>query len=144
MKPMGSDARVLLVVDDDPDDAFFVKKAFGAVCPSVRLESVTDGEQAVAYLEGRGEFADRAVHPLPSHVLLDLKLPLRNGIEVLSWIRARAELKELPVTILSGSELPGDMDQTRGLGISGYIAKPVSFPEFLEAVRKFCQANGLL
>lgn len=135
---------VVLVVDDDADDAFFLRKAFGVVAPSVRVEGVTDGEQAVAYLEGRGEFADRARYPLPRHVLLDLKLPLRSGIEVLAWLRGLPALQSLPVTVLTGSELPGDMEQTRRLGISGYIAKPVSFPEFVDAVRGFCAANGLL
>ncbi|MDP2305705.1 MAG: response regulator [Pseudomonadota bacterium] len=132
----------VLVVEDDPDDAFFVEKAFGVCCPGVELAFARDGDQAVDYLEAECKLA--APEPLRLHVLLDLKLPRRSGLEVLRWIRSHPKLGAIPVTIMSGSELSNDVAEANALGVSDYIRKPVTYAAFLERIRLFCASGGLL
>ncbi len=132
----------ILLVEDDPDDAFFMTRAFASECPAAELHIVRDGEEAIAYLAGRGRYADRAAHPFPCHVLLDLKLPRLSGLEVLRWIRAQPAHAALPVTVLSGSDLPSDVAEARTLGVADYLQKAVSLPGFIEAVRRFCVSAG--
>lgn len=133
----------LLLIEDDPDDAFFMRLAFGQACPSALLHRVADGDEAVAWLAGDGPYADRTTYPLPDQVLLDLKLPRRSGLDVLRWIRAQPCFTTLPVTVLSGSGLPSDMNEAHTLGVRGYLQKPVSLSGFNEAVRAFCAREGL-
>ncbi|MGI8965623.1 MAG: response regulator, partial [Limisphaerales bacterium] len=96
--------NIILHVDDDPNDVFLIGRAFLKANVSSALEVVNDGEQALAYLSGEAEYSDRARHPLPSLVLLDLKLPRKPGMEVLAWIRSHPELKRLPVVVLTSSK----------------------------------------
>lgn len=129
---------VLLVAEDDPSDLFFLLEAFREACPGIELREVEDGERVIDYLSGRGRFADRAAFPLPTHVLLDVKMPRRSGLEVLKWIRSRPEFRDLPVTVLSGSELGSDMEEARGLGAE-YLVKPIEYVALLELVRSYCR-----
>src|SRR5215203_3421143 len=80
----------ILLVEDSEDDVFLMKRALKNAGITNRLCVVEDGQQAVDYLSGVGEFADRSTHPIPSVVFLDLKLPLKGGLEVLGWIRRQA------------------------------------------------------
>lgn len=87
---------------------------------------VSDGDQAVSYLRGDEKYADRTTNPLPSLILLDLKLPRRSGLEVLQWLRQEAteEVKAIPVIVLTSSRLSEDVDQAYSLGANSYMAKP--------------------
>jgi CheY-like chemotaxis protein len=123
--------RVLLVEDDDNDVLFF-RRALRGCGGQVELEVATDGEEAVQRL-ARGA-------PLPDRVILDLKLPRRSGLEVLSWIRSTPALKHLSVTILTSSGEPSDLARIRELGIDEYIVKPVSYQALLEIVRTLCKS----
>ena len=119
--------RVLLVEDDDSDVLFF-ERALRTHGAPVDLEIARDGEEAVQALsrkEGR---------PLPDRVLLDLKLPRRSGLEVLAWIRSTPGLRDLPVTIMTSSGEPSDLQRIKQLGIDEYIVKPVSYQVLLEIV----------
>jgi len=125
----------ILLVEDNPDDVLLIQRAFrklGAVNP---LRVVSDGEQAVAYLGGDGPYADRGVHPLPSLMLLDLKLPRRSGFEVLEWLRGRPGLRRLPVVVLTSSRESQDVDRAADLGANSYLVKPVQFDALQEMVR---------
>lgn len=133
--------RILLIADDDPDDLFFVREALGKLCPSLRLFAVPDGQEAVDYLSGAGPYADRAKSPLPDHLLLDLKLPRRTGLEVLAWIRSRPGLRRLPVTVISGSGLIDDVAQVEALK-ADYMVKPVEFSQLGILLRGFCRKAG--
>src|SRR4051794_32895735 len=93
----------LLLVEDNPDDVFFMRRALKAADVSNPLHLVVDGREAINYLEGAGQFADRSKFPLPCLVLLDLKLPHYSGHEVLRWIRERDDLKSLIVVVLTTS-----------------------------------------
>src|SRR5204862_7591360 len=88
------------------------------------LHVVTDGREATEYLAGTKKFADRAQFPLPSLMLLDLKMPFANGFEVLTWIQSQPALKELPIVVLTSSAEERDRKRAAELGAKGYFVKP--------------------
>ncbi|HEV8411192.1 MAG TPA: response regulator [Gemmatimonadaceae bacterium] len=125
----------ILLVEDEENDVMLLQRAFrraGMVNP---LQVVRHGDDAVAYLEGTGEFADRVKHPLPVLVLLDLKLPRRTGLEVLEWVKERPGLKKIPIVVLTSSKNDSDVDRAYELGANSYLVKPVSFETLLELVK---------
>lgn len=126
----GPRPRVLLVEDDDGDVIFF-QRALRSCGAEMELEIARDGESAIQRLSREG--------PLPDRILLDLKLPRRSGLEVLSWIRSTPAVQHLSVTIMTSSGEPSDLARIRALGIDEYILKPVSFQSLLEVVRSLCR-----
>lgn len=127
--------KTVLLVEDSEDDLFLIKMACKRTGIPHHLQFVTDGEAAIQYLEGTGDYADRAVHPLPDLVFLDIKLPKRDGHEVLKWIRARPALKNLPVVMLTSSSHAVDVERAYELGVTSYLRKIASQAEFGQAVR---------
>lgn len=125
----------ILHVEDDPSDADLVAHAFRKVASEVDLRRAEDGEKAVAYLAGAPPFADRALHPLPHLVLLDLKLPLKSGFEVLEWIRTRPPLASIPVFILSSSSESSDIHRAYALGANSFLVKNVDLATLRHVVR---------
>jgi CheY-like chemotaxis protein len=134
-----SGGGTLLLVEDDPEDARFALRAFSKVCTSPRIQHVVDGMKAQAYLEGRAEFADRLKHPLPSLILLDVKLPQLNGFELLEWMRSRPEFEFLPVIMLSSSQVPEDVARAKTLGALEYHVKPVGLAQLERTVEAICR-----
>jgi CheY-like chemotaxis protein len=132
---MNPGGQVILVVEDDPNDLLLIQRAFGKARILNPLQSVGNGDDAVAYLAGEGPYADREQHPFPVLVLLDLKLPRRSGLEVLQWIRAQAGLKRLPVVVLTSSKEATDVNRAYDLGANSYLVKPVGFDSLLELVK---------
>lgn len=126
---------VILHVEDDANDVFFVRYAFEKVAPDVRLCAVNDGEQAERYLAGAPPFDDRTTHPLPTLVLMDLKLPRCDGLEVLQWIRSQPALERLPVVILSSSTERSDMERAYALKANAYVSKQGDLKQLIEIVR---------
>jgi CheY-like chemotaxis protein len=126
----------LLLVEDSPDDAYFIVRAIKKVCPEVYVAQVRDGEEARQYLAGEGEFRDRGKYPLPDLVLLDIKLPRLSGLELLEWIRSVPDHGKLPAMILSSSDEAQDVAQAKRLGVLGYHIKPVD-PSGLARVATF-------
>lgn len=120
MKPF-----VVLHVEDDAGDRMVVASSFKKVAPTLVLKSVPDGAEAILYLSGQGVHQDREQSPIPNLVLLDLKLPKKSGHEVLEWIRGHADLKDLPVFMLTSSSDPADMQRATALGANSYLIKPV-------------------
>ncbi len=125
----------VLHVDDDPNDSELLASAARKAGVEFSLQNVVDGEQAMAYLSGGGAFADRRKYPLPSLILLDLKMPRTTGFEVLTWLRARAQLGHIPVVVLSGSELRRDRDRAHAEGASSYLVKPLGFEALVALIR---------
>lgn len=121
----------ILLVEDDANDVFLLRRAFTKAGIESGLHTVADGEEAVSYLAGEGKFSDRDQHPLPQLVLLDLKLPRRSGLEVLEWVRARPELRRIPVIVLTSSRESRDVNRAYDLGANSYLVKPVSFEDLL-------------
>ncbi len=127
--------RTVLLVEDNPDDAFFVERAFRKAGMVEVLRTVSHGEEAVEYLTGMGRFRDASLYPVPSLMLLDLRLPRMSGFEVLEWLRSQPRLNRLPVVILSSSSQSTDIDRAYELGANSYLVKPVSFENLVDMVR---------
>ena len=115
----------VLIVEDDEDDLFFLKRAFAKAAPQLAVRVARDGEEAIADLERVGFPGAKVELPLPSLVLLDLKLPRQSGLEVLQWMRSRPETLEVPVVIRSSSNVPSDLERAHELGCSFYVVKHV-------------------
>lgn len=126
---------VILHVEDDPADRLILGRTFEKVAPDVRLCVAKDGEEAVAYLSGEGDYSDRSRNPFPQIVLLDLKLPRRSGFEVLEWIRKDSRLKDLPVFILSSSREVADIERAYALGANSYLVKSVDLEDMRNLAR---------
>jgi CheY-like chemotaxis protein len=116
--------RSVLLAEDDPNDVFLLKHAFKSAQVSNPLQVVNDGQQAIDYLSGVGEFADRTLFPFPTLLVLDLKMPRKNGIEVLEWLKSHETLSSLPSIMLSSSANPDDVAKAYQLGVNAFIVKP--------------------
>jgi two-component system response regulator len=128
----------VVLVEDTPDDSRLACRALKRWRDNVHIVIAQDGEEALTVL--RSCISNR----LPDLVLLDLKLPLLSGFQVLSEIRAKGPLKELRVVVLSSSDDPSDIDRARRLGANGYVSKPVAYDEFIGAIRAIAEGwNGL-
>jgi len=125
----------MLLVEDDPNDILLIQRAFAKASLVNPLKIVRDGEEALNYLEGTGQFADRGKHPVPSLILLDLKLPRRSGLEVLQWLREQPGLSHIPVIVLTSSKESSDINRAYSLGANSYLVKPVGFEGLLEMVK---------
>jgi CheY-like chemotaxis protein len=135
---MDPNARVILLVEDDANDARLLRRAFHKVGMEVPVVRVNHGDDAVAYLRGENQFVDRTIYPMPGIVLLDLKLPRRSGLEVLQWVRAsESDYRRLPVIILSSSEEPSDINRSYEMGANSYLAKPASTRDFITMAAAF-------
>jgi len=129
----------ILLVEDNRMDIELTMDAFREAKLLNTIQVVTDGQEALDYLLGRGRFVDRRAYPIPNIILLDLKLPGLDGFEVLTQIKSTPILKRIPVIILTSSKEEGDRALSYDRGANSYLVKPVSFDGFLDIVR---QVNG--
>ena len=132
---MGENGKTILHVEDDPNDVLLIGRAFRKAVVSANVQVVNDGDQAVEYLNGDNAYAQREQFPVPTLVLLDLKLPRKSGIEVLQWIRSKPGLRRIPVVMLTSSRQPVDINRAYDLGVNAYLVKPVSFETLVEMLR---------
>lgn len=123
---MDTTQHTILIVEDDPNDVALIRRAFQKARLVNSLQVVTDGEAVIAYLDGQPPYDERRRHPLPVVLLLDLKLPLKSGFEVLQWLRAQPKLRRLPVVILTSSSETPDINKAYDLGANSYLVKPVA------------------
>jgi two-component system, response regulator len=128
--------RVILLVEDNRDDEELTLRALGKAKITNRVVVARDGVEALDYVFKRGQHANRPAGEEPQIVLLDLKLPKVDGLEVLRALRANEDTKLLPVVILTSSIEERDLVDGYGLGANSYIRKPVDFTQFLDAVRQ--------
>ncbi|HEX2091700.1 MAG TPA: response regulator [Longimicrobiaceae bacterium] len=126
---------VILLVEDDANDVLLIRHAFRKAGEDATIHVASDGDQAVAYLAGEGEFAERSRYPLPAFVLLDVKLPRRSGHEVLAWIRDQPVLRRIPVVMLTSSDVSSDRNRAYDLGANSYLVKPSGTTDRNEMVR---------
>jgi len=127
-------ARILLV-EDDPRDVELTLTALGEYNLANEVVITRDGEKALDYLYSRGEFSTRS-HDNPAVMLLDLKLPKIDGLEVLQQIRSDERLRLIPVVVLTSSHEEKDMIRSYQLGVNAYVVKPVDFHEFVNAIKE--------
>ncbi len=126
----------ILLVEDNPDDVLLTKRAFKKSNISNEIVVAKDGIEAIDYLFGTGKFEGRDPHDTPAVILLDLKLPKLDGLQVLERIRGNEHTKLLPVVILTSSKEQEDLVQSYSLGANSYIRKPVDFNQFVDSVQK--------
>ena len=127
--------NLILLAEDDPNDVLLIQRAFEKTNIANPIQVVRDGEEAVAYLSGEGQFADRDRHPLPLLLLMDLKMPRKSGLEVLEWVRRQPGLKRLPVVVLTSSNQSPDINRAYDLGANSYLVKPAGFDSLLDLVK---------
>ena len=127
--------KTVLYVEDEDDDVFFMKKAFGKAGIATGLQVVGDGQQAIDYLAGQDPYADRKTYPMPCMVLLDLNLPRKHGLEVLQWIRKQPAFYTLVVVILTSSDQDPDIHRAYSAGANAYLVKPPTADGLLELAR---------
>lgn len=127
-----SDRALILLVEDNADDAALLRRAFIKARVMNPLHLARTGEEAIAYLGGSGKYANRSEFPVPSLVLLDLKMPGMDGFDVLRWIRQDPVLKGLRVVVLSSSDDMRDVNTAYKLGANSFLIKPADFDRFVE------------
>jgi CheY-like chemotaxis protein len=129
-------AKTILLVEDSPDDVILTVRAFKKGTIVNELVVAEDGAEALDYLFGAGKYADRDTDARPELILLDLKMPRVDGLEVLRRIRADERTKLQPVVILTTSSEDRDRIESYKLGANSYIRKPVDFNKFVDAVQQ--------
>jgi len=127
--------RTILLVEDNKDDVFLMKRALQGARIQNPVIVVETGQEAIDYLSGTGKFSERDDYPVPAVVFLDLKLPFVFGHEVLAWIRRRKEFESLVVIVLTSSNEASDLSRCYSLGANSYLVKPPT-SEQLEALAK--------
>lgn len=123
-----------LLVEDDYNDILLIRRAFRKANIELPLTIVSDGDEAISYLQRQGKYADSDRFPLPALILLDLKLPRRSGLEVLAWIARHPSLRRLPVVVLTSSQESDDLERAYDLGANSYLVKPIDFQDFVRLV----------
>jgi two-component system, response regulator len=124
----------ILLVEDNPNDAELTMRALKKNNLANRVLHAKDGEQALEFIFGNGAYSGRNVEHTPKVIMLDLKLPKVNGIEVLERIKADDRTKNIPVVVLTSSREDSDLNKCYELGVNSYIVKPVEFENFVRAV----------
>lgn len=132
---MNAKVKRILLVDDSPRDTELALDALARHNLANEVVAVRDGVEALDYLYRRGQFADR-VADQPAVVLLDLKMPRVDGIEVLRQVKGDPQLKMIPVVVMTSSREEQDLVNSYQLGVNAYVVKPVQFQEFVEAVKQ--------
>lgn len=126
----------ILLVDDNHMDVILTLDAFKQAKLFNNINVARNGQEALDYLFGREQYSDRKLYPMPSLILLDLKMPGIDGFEVLRTIKSTEKLKRIPVIILTSSAEEGDRTISYDIGANSYLLKPVSFEGFVEVVKK--------
>jgi CheY-like chemotaxis protein len=138
--------KIILQVEDDPNDVFFLQHAMKKAGVENRIQVANDGQEAIDYLKGAGKFADRKQFPLPCLVLLDLKLPHIMGLDVLKWIRQQQGMP-LVVVLLTASGEEADITTAYRLGANGFLVKPSQankLDEMAKAIKDFWLTHSTL
>jgi CheY-like chemotaxis protein len=129
------DTAVILLAEDDENQVLLVQRAFKKTRGLHPLHVVRDGAEAIAYLKGEGRFRNRVEFPFPALLLLDLKMPRKNGFEVMEWIRNAPEMRMLRVVVLTNSDDMNDVRRAYELGAHSFLVKPADFDQFLNLVQ---------
>ena len=133
---MAGDPVEILLVEDNPNDAELTLRSLRKNNVSNRIHVVRDGAEALEFIFGTGAYNGRSLKEGPRVILLDLKLPKVDGLEVLRQIKSDAQARNVPVVVLTSSKEERDVVESYRLGVNSYIVKPVDFTQFTEAVRQ--------
>ena len=127
----------LLIVEDSEDDIFFIQRIFRQIEARCALKFARDGIEAIDYLAGAGQFSDRDEHPIPTMILMDLKMPRKNGFEVLEWMRQQADIALIPTVVVTSSTLQDDITRAYRLGANAVMNKPVDKDSLTQMLKSF-------
>jgi CheY-like chemotaxis protein len=130
-------ANAILLVEDNDDDVFLMKRALASAGVANPVFVVNSGQSATDYLSGAGIYGDRSKYPMPAIVFLDLNLPLMSGHEVIAWIRAQRQLESLLVVVLTSSNEPSDVRRSYSLGANSYLVKPLTAGQVIDLAKAF-------
>lgn len=129
----------VLLVEDDPNHELLVDIALQRAAPEIRLRCVPNGDHAIRYLSGEEPFGRRDANPLPDVIILDIRLPVISGFEVLEWIQSQDSIREIPVLVFTSSDDPEDAKRAYGLGARAYRRKSEDFGIVAEEVQALLQ-----
>lgn len=134
-----TDKLIILIAEDDDNDLFFLTRALKKCGIPTEIQCVPDGQYAVDYLAGAGQYADRTHYPLPHFAFFDIKMPRRTGLEALEWLREQPQFKNLPVMIISSSSEERDIKRAHALGVSSYLVKTSDVETLARELKNFCE-----
>lgn len=120
---------LVLLADDDQNDLLLFRRAIGSTGVPSEIRSVTNGSEVISYLKREGIYADVEAFPLPHFLIIDLKMPLKTGFDVLKWLQEHPECKVIPTIAFSSSSLAQDVKKAYQLGVNSYFTKPNDFEE---------------
>ncbi|MDX5421565.1 MAG: response regulator [Hymenobacteraceae bacterium] len=126
---------IILIADDDAEDRMLVKEALEESRLTNQIQFVENGEELIDYLHNRGKFEDKDKYPTPGLILLDLNMPKKDGREALKEIKSDEHLRVIPVVVLTTSKAEEDILRTYDLGVSSFIAKPVTFASLVDVMK---------
>ena len=118
--------KTVLLVEDNPVDVMLLRRALNKIAASSELQTVNDGQAAIDYLAGAGQYSDRSRFPTPYVIVLDLKLPRKSGFEVLRWLRTSSAYPHLPVVVLTSSREDQDLQRAYASGANSYLLKTLN------------------
>jgi CheY-like chemotaxis protein len=133
--------QTILYAEDDSNDVFLLTRALRKLGFQNPIQHVQDGAVAISYLTGSNGFSDRTKYPLPSVLLLDLKMPVKDGFEVLEWLRSHPAFEKLPVVVLSSSDLGEDKGKAQELGATAYLTKSFDWTQVFTAIHQVLRAS---
>ena len=140
---MKTSGYTILLVEDDSNDVLLMQRAFRKANLTIPLQVARDGQEAMEYLDHQGNFGDVTRYSPPTLILLDLKMPRKDGFETLEWLRQQPALKRTVVVVLSSSREIGDINRAYDLGANSYLVKPGDFQTLVELVNLLAR-YGLL
>mgnify|MGYP001278724681 FL=1 len=123
--------RNILIAEDNVDHADLILEGLLEGSPGIAVHRVSDGQLAIDYLEGAGEYSDREAHPIPELIMLDIKMPRKTGLEVLKYIKTDAKWRYIPVVMLTTSRKADEVNLAFELGACSYLVKPEEYEEFM-------------
>lgn len=132
----GMHTKLILLAEDNPDDAFIFQMMIKRSGLPQTLHLVQDGQQAIDWLSGTGEYADRNKFPIPDLLFLDLKMPIKSGFDVLEWLREKKQFSGLPVMILSSSDDRTDVNRASQLGAKTYFVKSPQLKDVIQFLKR--------
>jgi CheY-like chemotaxis protein len=136
---MNATSAPLLIVEDEPHDVEFLTRALQRIGFAHPVHVTSNGEEAVAYLEGSGKFADRGSFPFPRVIITDLKMPQMGGLELLRWLQSQPHTRVVPTVVFTSSTSQADVNAAFQFGASGYMVKPVAFEDLEHMVKAIAE-----
>ncbi len=130
-----NERQTILLVDDSENDLLLMRTAFEKAGFNSMLQDVHNGETAIAYLKGESPYDNRNEFPLPAVMLLDLNMPMKNGFDVLTWVRTQTGLKRLSIIVLTASMRAEDIERAFDLGANSFLVKPGAMEDLTNMIR---------